>query len=696
MTRISINLNILSFVFVLGGVTGCSLSERPDPARYVDPFIGTAYVGHTHPAAQLPFGMVQVGPDTGTDTWEHCSSYSAADSSIIGFSHTHLSGTGCPDMGDIMIMPVTGNVIFDAGSPENTLTGYRSRFSHQNEEAHPGYYKVILDKYAIKTDLTATSRVGFHKYTYPESGKSGIMIDLGHGIGDISVETRIHFLNDSVIVGQRPSSGFAPDHNYYFCAIFSKPVEDFISYSDGTIENDRDVKGQITKMLLQFKTEKNEEILVKVALSTVSEEGAEKNLNMEIPGWNFAKVRQDARDQWNEYLGKIEFTPVDNNQKISLYTSLYHALLMPNVISDVDKNYRLPDGKLINENRDAYTNFSLWDTYRATHSFYNLLYPEKNTLFIKTMLSHYQQYGILCTNEYGYYPFDLLSVESVLRTMEHCYDDYCASLFFATIDDTSKQAFFKNRSDNYKKLFDYQNGLMRAKDSKGAWRKPFDKFVLSHAGTSGGDYTEGNAWQYTWHVQHAIPDLAQMMGGQDAFETKLDSAFSLNVQATSDEGFHGDVTGMIGQYAHGNEPSHHVAYLYNYTSHPGKTQDIIRKVFDLFYLHGRKGLSGNDDCGQMSAWYIFSAIGFYPVDPVSGEYLIGAPQVHEAKLHLPNEKIFEMKARNLSASNKYIHAARLNGKPLKTFKINYDEIKNGGLLEFDMTDDKDSNFFNNI
>ncbi len=730
-------------------LSGCTEEKKEDLSQFVDPFIGTDYVGHTHPAAQLPFGMVQVGPDTGTDKWEHCSGYCDADSSIIGFSHTHLSGTGCPDMGDIMLMPVTGEVVFNRGDESNTKSGYRSSFSHESEEASPGYYKVVLDDYGIKAELTASSRAGFHKYTYPASDRSGIVIDLGHGIGDEPMETSIHFLNDSVVVGQRRSTGFAPNHNYWFYAIFSKPVKQFRSWADGKEAGERDIRGKITKMAFQFSTEKDEEILVKVALSTVSPEGAAKNLQAEIPDWDFAKVRQNAINQWNEYLRKIEVTPVDRDQKISLYTSLYHTLVMPNVISDVDGSYCLPDGTLVNENRDVYINFSLWDTYRATHSFYNIFCPEKNALFVKSMLTIFRQRGVLCTNDYGqnetwcmignhsvpvitdaflkgivqddlalaagavyssltksheksnwevydqygYYPFDLIPVESVSRTLEHAYDDYCASLLFGLAGDPGKQAFFRKRSDNFKNLFDSQNGLMRAKDSKGNWRTPFDKLVLSHASTSGGDYTEGNAWQYTWHVQHDIPALVSMMGGKDIFEAKLDSLFTMEVEARSAGGFHGDVTGMIGQYAHGNEPSHHVAYLYNYTGHACKTQRIIRDVFDQFYLPGRDGLSGNDDCGQMSAWYLFSAMGFYPVDPVSGQYQIGAPQVHQMKLQLGNGKVFAMEARNLSAANKYIRSVKLNGKPLKRSVITYDEIKNGGQLEFEMTSEEVPNFF---
>ena len=740
-------------VFIIFSITlflsGCHKTiERGDLTQYVDPFIGTAYVGHTHPAAQLPFGMVQVGPDTGTDTWEHCSGYYAGDSSIIGFSHTHLSGTGCPDMGDILFMPVTGDVIFDAGEQGNTSTGYRSRFSHQNEEAHPGYYKVKLDDYDIQVELTASERTAFHRYTYPASEHSGIVIDLAHGIGDTTFESGIRLLNDTTIVGKRRSTGFVKDHTYYFYARLSKPVEQVTSFADNLISEKTDVQGKNTKFFLRFRTAEKEQVTVKVALSTVSVEGARRNMEKETEGRDFDKIKTEALSVWNSYLRRIEITPRDEEQRISFYTALYHSLLMPNLITDVDGSYCLSDGTLMKNGDDYYTNFSLWDTYRAAHPFYVLMFPKKNARFVQSMLELYKERGVLCTNEYGqnetwcmignhavpvvvdaymkgtvkenkelaaeavfnslttshpksdwemydrygYYPFDLQPVESVSRTMEHAYDDYCASLMAGLVHDSEKETFFRNRSTNFKNLFDPSSKLMRGKDSKGNWRAPFDSFLLSHASTSGGDYTEGNAWQYTWHVQHDIPELIKLMGGKTCFETKLDSLFFLDVRSLGG-GFHGDVTGMIGQYAHGNEPSHHIAYLYDYTDHAYKTQEIIRQVFDKFYLPGRNGLSGNDDCGQMSAWYIFSALGFYPVDPVSGEYLIGAPQVHEMKLHLPNGKIFKMKALNMSDTHKFIRSAKLNGKPLQTFKITYNKIKNGGELEFEMTDNNNSNFF---
>lgn len=709
--------------------------------HFVDPFIGTAYVGHTSPAAQLPFGMVQVGPDTGTDLWEHCSGYYTEDTSIIGFSHTHLSGTGCPDMGDIMLMPVVGDISFYRGDINNTSNGYRSLFSHTTEEASPGYYKVFLDDYKVTVELTATERVAYHRYTYPESKTSGLIIDLAHGIGDKPTETSLSLLNDTTVVGKRRSKGFIDDHTYYFYAVLSKPIKQIKSFEDGFISNKKNIEGEKSKFLLEFNTSKGENVTVKVALSTTGIEGAKRNLIKEIGYQNFNQIKNRATDTWNNFLNKIHIKPINDGQAVSFYTALYHALLMPNLITDVDGFFARPNGTVFKSIYNQYTNFSLWDTYRATHPFYILLFPDINNDFVKSMLQLYKERGLLCTNEYGqnetwcmignhaipvvadaylkrtisenlrvaskaiysslntehpksewkiynkygYYPYDIIEVESVSKTLEHCYDDYCASLIAKLNNDKEEELFFGERAQNYKNLFDDSSQLMRPKDSKGKWKAPFDSFLLSHAGSSGGDYTEGNAWQYTWHVQHNIPELITLMGGEKNFETKLDSLFFLDI-VSHGGGFHGDVTGMIGQYAHGNEPSHHVAYLYNYTDSPYKTQEIIRQIFNQFYHPTRDGLSGNDDCGQMSAWYLFSALGFYPIDPVSGEYIIGAPQVHEMTLMLPSGKEFKMVAHHLTEKNKYIKSIKLNGKPLASFAIKYDQIKDGGLLEFEMID----------
>ncbi len=737
----AVRRNIL-FCFTLGGLAACSPSAQPDPAGYVDPFIGTAYTGHTYPGATTPFGMVQVGPDNGIKGWEFCSGYHNDSKTIMGFSHTHLSGTGAAEMGDILFMPVTGDVPFLPGSEEDPSSGYRSAFSHESEQASPGYYRVRLDDHDILAEMTATPRVGFHRYTYPAGEKSGIMIDLGHGIGDQTTESYIRVVDPQTIVGMSRSGGFIRDHRYYFCARFSKPFNQVVSYQDSVVGGKQQVSGKITKLLFQFSTTDQEAVKVKVGLSTAGEQGAVTNLDTEVPGWDFDAVHRQTQELWNTYLKRIEVKTMDEGQRISFYTSLYHALLMPNLVTDVDGNYSGWDHQIHKSTAgDLYTNFSLWDTYRALHPFLNLMYPEENSRFVRSLLERHRQTGLLVTNEYGmcetwcmignhaipviadaylkgdstidpelayqairhaqtfehnkadwsnydrygYFPFDLSAGESVSRTMESGYDDYCVAQMAKALNKTEDEQFFMKRAGFYKNIYDPKRMLVRGRDSKGNWRTPFNSHALTSE-SEGGDYTEGNAWQWTWHVQHDAPGLIGLFGSKEAFVQKLDSLFFIKIDELPGHVAVPDVTGLIGLYAHGNEPSHHIAYLYTLAGRPDKTAEIVRNVFDQFYLPKRDGLCGNDDCGQMSAWYLFSAMGFYPVNPVSGTYVIGAPQVHEMTLHLPNGKTFKMKALNLSGANRYIRSVKLNGKPLDTFSISYDEIKNGGELVFEMTD----------
>jgi predicted alpha-1,2-mannosidase len=722
------------------GNSGDKPDSRESLTKYVDPFIGTAYVGHTHPSASLPFSMVQVGPDTGTKGWEHCSGYYDADRSVMGFSHTHLSGTGASEMGDILVMPVTGDICFDAGTEENPDSGYRSRFQQANEVAQAGYYKTVLDDYGVTAEMTLTPRVGFHRYLFPAGDSAGILFDMEHGIGDKTYESFIRVVDDSTIVGVRKSSGFTRDHGYYFAARFSKPFGKTTVMDDDEISESRMVEGKNVKMHLAFQTAGEETILLKVALSTTGVEGALKNLATELPGWDFDEVRKQAGATWNAYLAKITVDPLNADQLTAFYTSMYHALLMPNLVTDVDGKYYGWDGQIHQSGSgDMYTNFSLWDTYRALHPFLNLMFPKENSRFVRSMLERHRQTGLLPTNEYGlcetwcmignhaipvivdaflkgdtsfdtetayaavkhaqtaehrkadwsnydkygYFPFDLSEVESVSRTLESGYDDYCTALMAKALGKEDDYAFFMNRAGFYKNLYDPAVMLVRGRDSKGNWRTPFHSFALTSE-SEGGDYTEGNAWQWTWHIQHDIPGLIELFGSKEAFVTKLDSLFFINPAELPGIVAVPDVTGLIGLYAHGNEPSHHIAYIYTYAGRPDKTAEIIREVFDKFYLPTRDGLCGNDDCGQMSAWYIFSGMGFYPVDPASGEYVLGAPQIKQVTLNLPNGKQFTVKANHLSRENKYVQAIRLNGSPITGNTLKYDDIKNGGLLEFDM------------
>lgn len=731
-------------------VCACTGKAPQDLTQWVDPMIGTDYVGHTHPAATAPFGLVQVGPDTGIITWEHCSGYCYSAPTIMGFSHTHLSGTGVPDMGDIMLMPVVGDVPMDAGDEADSSTGYRSKFSHDTEKAAPGYYRVHLDDYDIDVEIAATSRVGYHKYTFPAEGEAGLVIDLKHGIGDSTIVTELNIIDPQTITGKRRSAGWSPDHTYYFYMKLSEPVSGFKTLCDGELSDKSSVIGKDTKAKLEFAGAKGKTLYAKVALSTTGVEGAKLNLETEVGDKSFETVLGETTEAWNKCLSVIDIEPLREEQRMAFYTSLYHATIVPNTVSDVNGDCGLPDGTIVNDGYDTYTNISTWDTYRATHPFYILAYPQMNDVFAKDMLAYYQRNGILYTNnyaqaetycmignhiptvladeyfkgripeyksliaesiykslttdheksnftlldKYGYLPTDKEDVESVSRTLEFCYDDYCAAKVAQAQGDTAQAAFFAARSDNFKNLFDPSTKLFRPKYADGRWQDPFDPFLLCHASTSGGDYTEANAWVYVWHIQHDVPALMDLMGGKEEFDTMLDKFFTLTDQSLG-TGFTGDsTTGLIGQYCHGNEPSHHVPYFYDYTDNAYKCQDVIRYIFDEFYKPTCDGLSGNDDCGQMSTWYMFSAMGIYPVDPISGQYLIGAPQFKGMTLHLENGKAFTMKAPSLSEENKYVKSASLNGVPLKTMYITYDDILDGSTLEFEMASTPQPNFWN--
>lgn len=718
-------------------LAGCSQSKVEDLTQYVDPFIGTDFTGHVYPGATTPFGMVQLSPDVGNHGWMYCSGYHSQSPVIQGFSHTHLSGTGAPDMGDILLMPVVGESSFETGDAEHE--GYRSFFSHETEEATAGYYRVRLDDYDVLAELTATPRVGVHRYTYPDTKEAGLMIDLAHGIDDRADRTYIRVVDPQTVVGMRHSVGFVNDHQYYFCLRLSEPITRVESYCDTSIGSENEIKGETTKMVLRFPAKRRRPVTVKVGLSTVSEEGAIRNLEAEMPGWDFDEVRRQTARQWNNYLKRVEIVPRDEGQRISFYTSLYHALIMPNLISDVDGSYSGWDHQIHRDSiRPHYTNFSLWDTYRAEHPFLELLYPEVNGLLMNSLLEKHRQTGLLATNEYGqcetwcmignhavdvladaflkgdtsfdaaeayeavkhamtcehpksdwetydlhgYFPYDNSSLESVSRTMEACYDDYCAAQMAQALGHEEDYAFFSRRAQNYRNLFDDRLQMVRPRNSQRQWKEPFNPNQLN---AGNGDFTEGNAWQWTWHVQHDAEGLINQFGSAEAFMLKLDSLFFIDPGKLPGHEIAPDVTGLIGQYAHGNEPSHHVAYLYTLAGAPRKTARIVREVFDKYYLPKRDGLCGNDDCGQMSAWYMFSALGFYPVNPVSGEYIFGAPQLNEATLHLPDGKTFSIKVDGLSDDNKYVKEIRLNGKLLPYRSLSYKEIMQGGTLEYVMT-----------
>ena len=705
-----------------------SASCAEDVLQYADPLVGTADNGHTFPAACVPFGFVQPGPDSGNCRWEYTAGFNIADSTLIGFSQNHLNGTGCSDLGDILLLPFTGDTLL-RDNP----------YVKESLHATPGYCSVDFCN-GISVESTATRRVAIYNIRYPDPASRKLYVDFQNGMVNGPGNLLTHVLDaDITYPDNQTISGRLVTRNWttrewYFTMRFSEPFQDRVKLEPVGQE-------KADKVILAF-AGSTRPLSVKVAMSTVGIEGADAALEAELPGWNFQDVRKAAAKQWRELLSRVEVEG-SVEQKKNVYTSLYHLYIQPNDIADVDGRYRDAKKEVRqSQNGKFYSTFSLWDTYRAANPLYTLLTPERVDDFVQSMLEQYDVQGFLpiwslwgqetfcmignhavptvveaymkgfrgfdaehayqavkgslTTNhmrssqfdildKFGYYPYDIVERESVSRTVEMCYDDYCAAIFAEALGHTEDAEFFRKRSENWLNLFDPETKLVRGKDSKGKWRTPFDRFQLSHAATHGGDYTEGNAWQYTWHVQQNPEKLIELMGGEDKFETKLDSLFFLDTVSANNAGFVGDVTGLIGQYAHGNEPSHHVAYLYQFARRPWKTESIIREVFDRFYRPLPDGLCGNDDCGQMSAWYLFSAMGFYPMDPVSCQYIIGAPQIPGMTLRLAGGKVFTVKARNLSEENKYVASVRLNGRPLDGFRISHEDIVSGGTLEFEMT-----------
>jgi predicted alpha-1,2-mannosidase len=730
MMKIGKNYWLLAVTAI--GLIACCPKENKEEGllQYVDPLVGTTFTGHTFPNATYPFGFLQPGPQTGNFEWKYCSGYRYEDTQIWGFSQNRNNGTGIPDLGDLLMMPFSG----EPGA------GYKSGFSHEREKASPGYYSVSLTDNAVDVELTATEHVALHRYTFKKD-KPGLYINFQSAQVSTEEEYNTRVLSAEVniedpqtISGHHIVRGWANPRHLFYVIRFDKP---FVSKED--LPGDDRNKAPVS--VFRFDGKKDEVLQAKIAISTVGIEGAKAKIEAELADWDFDRVKQDAEKAWENRLSLIQIEG-SIEQKKNFYTSMYHLFIQPVDIADLDGKYRDPnDSVRISPIGKHYSTFSLWDTFRAAHPLYALIAPESTSYFVNSMLLHAENYGILpiwalwgketycmignhgvppvveaCLkdipgidpekayqmvkqsltgknrkydwkiyDQYGYFPFDLVPEESVSRTLECGYDDYCAALLAKKLGKTEDYAFFMKRASYYKNLFDPENKLVRGKDSKGQWRTPFDKFALSHAGTAGGDYTEGNAWQYTWHNLHDVDGLVDLLGGKEAFVTKLDSLFVLEDRAESG-GFTGDVTGLIGQYAQGNEPSHHVIYLYSLVDRKDRTAELIREVFDKFYQPKPDGLCGNDDCGQMSAWYIFSSMGFYPVDPAGGEYVVGAPQIPKAEIRLANNKIFTMEAQNLSETNKYVQSVTLNGKPLEGFAIKHSDIANGGKLVFVMTD----------
>jgi predicted alpha-1,2-mannosidase len=678
--------NVLLGIFIII-FSSCKIETNKEITDYVDTFIGTGGHGHTYPGASLPFGMVQLSPDTRIEGWDGCSGYHYSDNIVYGFSHTHLSGTGVGDYCDILFMPQLGGAKFNSGYETNVDNGYASRFSKKNEKTSPGYYSTYLDDYNIKVELTSSKRVGFHKYTYPKNKQQSIIIDLTHR--DEVLESSIKIINDSTIAGMRKSRSWAQNQYIYFYARFSKKIINYkIALNDTIQENISEANNKNIKLIVNFDPTSTNTILSKVAISSVSIAGAKNNLGSEIQEWDFENIRKQAKKTWEKELQKIEIEGT-KKQKTIFYTSLYHSLLIPNLFMDMDGKYR-GTGLKIHQANDFtnYTIFSLWDTYRATHPLFTIIEQKRTSDFIKTFLNQYKNGGQLpvwelagnytgCMIGYHSIPviadayvkgirdFDInlaynamkhsamqkhlgldsykkygfipghLEHESVSKTLEYAYDDWCIATIAKDLNKTQDNKIFTKRAQSYKNIFDTKTGFMRAKNY-GLWKYPFNPSEVDF------NYTEANSWQYSFYVPQDVSGLIKLLGGNTNFVNKLDSLFLANPQTKGRT--QADITGLIGQYAHGNEPSHHIAYLYNFAQKPWKTQEKVNKILNTLYTNKPDGLCGNEDCGQMSSWYILSSLGFYPVTPGSNIYIIGLPIHKKASINLENGNTFVIKS----------------------------------------------------
>ncbi|MBK6724361.1 MAG: GH92 family glycosyl hydrolase [Pyrinomonadaceae bacterium] len=735
--------------------------------KHVNPLIGTQKMGHTFPGATVPFGSVQLSPDTdqqphnvggkyNKDTYKYCAGYQYDDTEIVGFSHTHFSGTGHSDLGDFLVMPTVGPLQLEPGTKGDPKSGFRSAYSHANETAEAGYYKVKLDDDNIFAEMTATTRVGMHQYTFPASDNSHIILDLMHGIynyEDKNVWTFVRVENDHTIVGYRQTNGWARTRTVYFAMEFSKPFASYGFKDFGKQDyrgfwrkfdqskNFPEAAGKQIRANFDFKTTANEKIKIKFALSPVSTNGAVSNLRSEIPHWDFERVKREAQGAWNKELSKIAVTTIDQGEMTNFYTAMYHALLTPTVYMDTDGQYKGLDQNVHKAAAGTtnYTTFSLWDTYRALHPLLNLIQPSRNRDMVRSMQAHYDQSvhkmlpvwshyanenwcmigyhsvsviadaivtgnltgpeaikaleasaqtartkyydGLEFYMQLGYVPEDK-NGSSVSKTLEYAYDDWAIAQAAKKLRKTAIYNEFIKRSENWRNVYDAKSGFMRPRMSDGRFREKFD--VLS---THDQGFIEGNAWNYSLYVPHDPAGMIELRGGQKKFTEHLDELFTMHLP---DEFFAEteDITreGIIGNYVHGNEPAHHAAYLYNWTDSPWKTQERVRMILKNQYIPTPDGLGGNDDCGQMSAWYLFTALGFYPVAPGSGQYSLGSPVVKTATVNLENGRKLTIEARNQSDTNVYVKSITLNGKPINERFIIYDQITAGGKLVFEMSD----------
>lgn len=777
MNRINGKKIFFGLIFLILGFTTNAqkkINEKRNLIQYVDPMIGTAKMGHTYPGATVPFGSVQLSPETDTiayglngkyngEVYKYCAGYQYEDKTIVGFSHTHFSGTGHSDLGDFLIMPTTGKLQLNPGVASTPHSGYRSAFSHSTEKAEPAYYSVLLEDHNIKAELTATTRVGMHQYTFPKSDEAHIILDLTSGIYNYdkkNVWTFVRVENDTLITGYRQTNGWARTRTVYFAMSFSKPIK---SYGQAAQEksvyrgfwgrfdqtkNFPEMAGQNLKLFFDFNTEEGEKIKIKMALSPVSSAGALENMKKEVPGWDFEKVKKQSQEVWNSELNKIQIEAIQKEDYVNFYTAMYHAFLGPTEYMDLDRNYKGLDMNVHKaDNFKNYTSYSLWDTYRALHPFFNIVQPTRNADMVSSMIAHsdqsvhkmlpiwshyanenwcmigYHSVSVVadaivkgntsfdpekalqaCVNtakvpyydglEYymkiGYVPEDK-NGSSVSKTLEYAYDDWAIAQAAKKLGKTEIYNEFIERSKNYKNVYDAKTGFMRPKLNDGTFKKEFDPLD-----THGQGFIEGNSWNYSLYVPQDPTEMIKMMGGNDKFNVRLDSLFNMHLPDKYFENTE-DITreGIIGNYVHGNEPSHHVVYLYNWTNSPWKSQDKIRMILKKMYRNGADGLGGNDDFGQMSAWYIFSSLGFYPVAPGSDEYALGSPLVKNAVFNLENGKKFEVETVNQSDKNVFVNKVLLNGRELSKPFLKHADVMKGGKITFYMSSKPNKkNYFN--
>lgn len=731
--------SILCLLIFVANIQRIAAQQLTD---YVDPFIGSGGHGHVFVGANVPFGGVQLGPDNFYKGWDWCSGYNYRDSVIRGFSHTHLSGTGIGDLSDILLMPYTGEIRLDKGDEKIIGSGYSSKFYHENEHAKPGYYQVKLEN-GVKVALTATERVGFHAYTFPLDQSGRVIIDLNEGINDRTTEAVIEQVNDTTFIGWRASSGWAKKQCVYFALITSIPVKDAGIYKDNKLLSSKKGTGTNLKGVLSFGPT-SKEIKIKVGISPVSSENAQVNISKEIPDWNFQQVRLESAAKWEKELAKIAIKTKSDTERKIFYTAMYHAMMHPSLFNDYNRDYRGADGKVYKDaSFNNYSIFSTWDTYRAEHPLFTIINHERVDDMVNSMLAiadqqghlpiwHLTGYetgtmvgissqqivaeaflkgfnkfdekkaytalkntsngdfrGLAYVQKFKPIPNDIGVGRSVANGLELAVSDASIALMAKKLGRLDDYEYYQKRSKNYRLYYDTVSGFFRGIQKNGKWNPSFNPIKSTRPWAA--DYAEGNAWQYLWLAPHDVAGLTDLLGGKKLFLSKLDEFFSLPIE--KDEEGLVDLTGNIGQYAHGNEPSHHIAYLYSLVGNQWKAAEKVRHIVTTMYHEKKDGLIGNEDCGQMSAWYLFSSLGFYPVFPASGRYVFGSPSLEEASIKLEGGKTFHVKAINNAAENLYIQEIKLNGKKYTKPYLTHEDLTRGGTLEFSMGPAPNTHYF---